>query len=398
MMFTPLYRTLKACVLVRQKPILESMMTLTSPSSSSSCVGEMANNKKRSLESLEEALNGASTVYDHAYSRMKKRIAYLRECETNFNQGQGGANSHKPPRRRLDMALLDFMLAKGRFETAIQWLRDDGELANLVDVEPFETAQNVVQALRKHNLAPAIAWCDEHRAQRAKLGCTLMFQLRVQEMVEMVSAGGENVWADAIKHARKHLATSEAALADSEGLARLTRAMLACLVFGGGGGGLVGNSPAGGGAVPTQYAKLFAPERWDALIERFVHMNHALHALRPASSEPLFTAAVRAGAAALKRADGDVSNAALEDPLRDPHVAELASSLPTAKAGGTRLVCRITGTLMSGDNLPLACPSGHVYGAMGVNAVSERTVDGCFVDPITSAKYHMNDMRRVYIM
>ena len=50
----------------------------------------------------------------------------------------------------------------------------------LVDVHIFEGARGVLEALRAHDCAPALAWCEEHRPRLRKLKSKLEFKLRVQ--------------------------------------------------------------------------------------------------------------------------------------------------------------------------------------------------------------------------
>ena len=104
----------------------------------------------------------------------------------------------------------------------------------------------------------------------------------------------------------------------------------------------------------------------------------------------------------MKRPGGDedtlLGSGSLDDPLRDVNVEFLARQLPVAKAGGSLLVCRITGALMTGDNAPLACPNGNVYGARGVALVQRETHDGAFIDPCTAQRFTDDEMLRVYIM
>lgn len=76
-------------------------------------------------------------------------------------------------------------------------------LQDLADAHIFATCQPVIEALRRHDCAPALQWCETHRARLKKAKSKLEFSLRVQEYVELVRAGNA---ADAIAYARAHLA------------------------------------------------------------------------------------------------------------------------------------------------------------------------------------------------
>ena len=91
----------------------------------------------------------------------------------------------------------------------------------LVDIGLFMEIRRIEDALRNHSCTEALAWCNENKAALRKgkvrigseavairplilaIQCTLEFDLRLQEYIELNRAGKT---LDAIAYSRKHLA------------------------------------------------------------------------------------------------------------------------------------------------------------------------------------------------
>jgi len=56
-----------------------------------------------------------------------------------------------------------------------------------------------------HQTGPCLAWCHENKSKLRKAKSTLEFDVRQQEVVELVRQGRK---LEAVKHARKHLAVA----------------------------------------------------------------------------------------------------------------------------------------------------------------------------------------------
>ena len=51
-----------------------------------------------------------------------------------------------------------------------------------------------------------LAWCHDNKSKLRKMKSSLEFEVRLQELVELIKAGKR---LDAVKHARKHLSSSD---------------------------------------------------------------------------------------------------------------------------------------------------------------------------------------------
>ena len=157
----------------------------------------------------------------------------------------------------------------------------------------FLTAREVEESLGRGELSQCLAWCHDNKSRLRKLKSSLefqvmmmmmmmikiimmIFQVRLQEFLEMVKAGNK---LEAVKHAKKHLCTET----ELEHLSIVQQAM-----------GLLAFPVT---TIIQPYKDLLDKSRWQCLIEQFRHENFRLHQL---SSQCMFTVALQSGLAALK--------------------------------------------------------------------------------------------------
>ena len=245
----------------------------------------------------------------------------------------------------------------------------------LVDTALHGEVAAVAASLRRGDAQPALAWCDEHRARLKKARSALEFRLRLQQFVQLASAGQAGA---AIAHARAHVAPLAAGGAH---LSELQRAM-AHLVFRTG-----ARSPRVASAAPS----------WAALADDFGAEAARVHGLPPVSGVAL---RLQAGLCALNTAHASREGAgggARQDPLADPLLARLAAGLPHSKHVHSRLVCPITQQVMNEDNPPAALPNGHVYSRAALEALAADG-GGTLCCPRTgSGPYDLAALQKVFI-
>lgn len=221
---------------------------------------------------------------------------------------------------RLDRIIVDHLLRDGDHDLANMFANATG-VSHLTDVDFFHAERDVVDALRRRDCAPALSWCDQHRAKLRRMKSRLEFRLRIAQFVELVRADDASA---AVRHARTHLAPW--AHVETAELARV----MACLAF------------RGGDTTCKRYADLFSPKAWDELVDVFRRESHALHAL-PCDS--LLSTHLQAGLSALKVAHvprgGADASTGTGDPLRVPAFRRLSESLPYAKHTHSKLVCAV---------------------------------------------------------
>jgi macrophage erythroblast attacher len=104
--------------------------------------------------------------------------------------------------RRLDTLVVDHLLREGRIDAAEALARDAG-VERLADTEIFRQRGRIVERLREHSTAEALAWCADHRSRLKKVDSDLEFHLHLQNFIELVRAGDT---AAAVAEARANLA------------------------------------------------------------------------------------------------------------------------------------------------------------------------------------------------
>ena len=198
--------------------------------------------------------------------------------------------------------------------------------------------------------------------------------MRLQEFVELVKLGKKM---EAVKHARKHLATDS-----PDQLGNVQKAM-GLLAF-----------PSNTQVDP--YRDMLRDDRWQDLIEQFRAENYRLYQL---SNQSVFAVALQAGLSALKtsqcyRHSIKRNN---ECPVCHPALNKLASPLPFAHCSQSRLICQISGKPLNENNRPMMLPNGFVYGEHALIKMATEN-DGIIVCPRTKEIYPISEVEKVFVM
>lgn len=104
------------------------------------------------------------------------------------------------------------------------------------------------------------------------------------------------------------------------------------------------------------------------------------------------------GLAALKTPEGLRPGANPEDPLQRPAFRTLAADLPFSKHVLSKLLCAVTGQVMSDANPPMVLPNGYVYSQQGIEQLQARSGDGTITCPKTGQTFSADELRRAYIV
>jgi macrophage erythroblast attacher len=366
------YESLKRTARERKKSLdelkgtLKQLKSAAKPSAAQHAVIKELEECRRQLQRLKRKLDDASVTERDDAQRCRARLDYLQAL------GRPARDAHiEWNRQRIDRILVDYMLRFGYLDAAAKLVKQ-GSLANLTDLHVFEGAQIVLASLARHECAKALKWCSDNSARLRKARSRLEFELRVQEFVELVRNGN---MIGAISHARLHL-TPWAGQYPEE-----LQHAVALLAF-------KADTSCG------PYAALLDQHRWVDLIELFKAELFRLHSLPPAS---LLEIHLQPGLSALKTPKSISDGCGTRDPLHLSTYRQLAENLPFAKHVHSKLICALTGEVMSEHNPPMALPNGYVYSEAGLKAMAIVN-EGIVTCPTTGASYQVPDLRRVYIM
>ncbi|KAL5066686.1 hypothetical protein RYX36_017573 [Vicia faba] len=255
---------------------------------------------------------------------------------------------------RLKRILVDYMLRMSYYDTA-ERLAECSNLQELVDIDVFQEAKKVIDALQSKDAAPALAWCAENKSRLKKSKSKLEFQLRLQEFIEMVRAENN---LRAIAYAKKYLAPWGATH-----MKELQR-VLATLAF---------KRDTG----CATYKVLFEAKQWDYLVDQFKQEFCKLYGM---TLEPLLNIYLQAGLSALKTPYCYEDDCTKEDPLSQEAFRKLALPLPFSKQHHSKLVCYITKELMDTENPPQVLPNGYVYSTKALEEMAKKN-NGTIICP-----------------
>lgn len=321
----------------------------------------------RQVQRVKRKLDSVSSAERDEAERCSARLEHLQQLGRPMREEQINWN-----RRRIDRILVDYMLRRGYVRTAEQLVQKDG-IADLTDIHVFQGAQRMLAALDAHSCSEALKWCQAQAARLGKSNSPLEFQLRLQEFIELMRMRDQR---GAITYARRHL-TSWARQYPRD----LQRAA-ALLAF-------------GADTTCEPYASLLSEKRWNELISLFKFELFRLHSL-PVRS--VLEVHLQAGLSALKTLEsGTGARSGRQDPLNLPTYHRLAQGLPFAKHVHSKLVCALTGEVMSEHNPPMALPNGYVYSKSALEKMAAAD-NGTVTCPVTQDKFLLDSLRRVFIM
>ncbi|GMH07920.1 hypothetical protein Nepgr_009760 [Nepenthes gracilis] len=314
------------------------------------------------LQGLKRKLEEGSRIEHLQAQRCRARLDHL-ECVDADNILEWNNT-------RLKRVLVDYMLRMSYYESAIK-LAEVNNIQDLVDIDVFQEARKVIEALHNKEVAPALAWCSDNKSRLKKSKSKLEFQLRLQEFIELVRAENN---LRAIAYARKYLAPWGATH-----MKELQR-VIATLAF-------KSNTDC------ATYKVLFEAKQWDYLVEQFKQEFCRLYGM---TLEPLLNIYLQAGLSALKTPFCYEDDCPKDDPLSQESFRKLASPLPFSKQQHSKLVCYITKELMDTENPPMVLPNGYVYSNKALEEMARKN-NGKITCPRTGLVCNYSDLAKAFI-
>ncbi|XP_057511653.1 protein MAEA homolog [Actinidia eriantha] len=314
------------------------------------------------LQGLKRKLEEGSRTEHLQAQRCRARLDHLESADMD--------NLSEWNNTRLKRILVDYMLRMSYYDTAIK-LVESSNIPDLVDIDVFNEAKKVIDALQIKEVAPALAWCADNKSRLKKSKSKLEFQLRLQEFIELVRTENN---LQAITYARKYLAPWGAT--HMKELQRVT----ATLAF-------------KSSTECATYKVLFEPKQWDYLVEQFKQEFCRLYGM---TFEPLLNIYLQAGLSALKTPFCYEDDCTKEDPLSQESFRKLAQPLPYSKQHHSKLVCYITKELMDTENPPLVLPNGYVYSTKALEEMAKKN-NGKITCPRTGLVCNYTDVVKAYI-
>ncbi|XP_044509224.1 protein MAEA homolog [Mangifera indica] len=321
------------------------------------------------LRSLVSRLQGLKRKLEEG-SRTEHLQAQKCRARLNHLESADAENLSEWNNMRMKRILVDYMLRMSYYDTA-QKLAESCNMQDLVDIDVFQEAKKVIDALQNKEVAPALAWCADNKSKLKKSKSKFEFQLRLQEFIELVRS--ENSLR-AITYARKYLAPWAATH-----MKEFQRVM-ATLAF-------KSNTEC------TTYKVLFEPKQWDYLVDQFKQEFCRLYGM---TLEPLLNIYLQAGLSALNTPYCYEDDCTKEDPLSQESFRKLASPLPYSKQHHSKLVCYITKELMDTENPPQVLPNGYVYSTKALEEMAKKN-DGKITCPRTGLVCNYSDLVKAYI-
>lgn len=314
------------------------------------------------LQGLKRKLEEGNRAENLQAQKCRVRIEHLESADAE--------NMSEWNTTRLKRILVDYMLRMSYYDTAGK-LSECSNLQDLVDIDVFQEAKKVIDALQNKDAAPALAWCADNKSRLKKSKSKLEFQLRLQEFIELVRAESN---LRAIAYAKKYLAPW------AGNHMKELQEVTALLAF-------KRDTPC------AKYKVLFEPKQWDYLVDHFKQEFCKLYGM---TLEPLLNIYLQAGLSALKTPYCYEDDCTKEDPLSQEAFRTLALPLPYSKQHHSKLVCYITKELMDTENPPQVLPNGYVYSTKALEEMAKKN-NGRIICPRTGLVCSYTELVKAYI-
>ncbi|EDV19740.1 uncharacterized protein TRIADDRAFT_32981 [Trichoplax adhaerens] len=275
-------------------------------------------------------------------------------------------------RKRCNRFIVDHLLRQGYYKAAID-LMEESDIEGLCNIEIFTVARKIEASLQANNITLCLNWCIDNRSRLKKIKSTLEFNLRMQEFIELIREGKR---LDAVKYARRHFSNIDSSSCD------LMKRAMGLLAF----------------QIDTNcqpYQDMYDPQRWKMLLRQFRDDIFSLYQLKERS---MFSVILQVGLASLKTPDCyDENKKSLQCPICSSNFNEIARTLPFSHCSHSRLVCRISGEEMNGNNPPMMLPNGMVYSEKALLKLADSN-HGTVICPRTNTSYPFSELKRVFLL
>ncbi|KAK3379809.1 CTLH/CRA C-terminal to lish motif domain-containing protein [Lasiosphaeria ovina] len=328
------------------------------------------------MRGMKRKLSAYADEETRLHRQVDARVAHLRELSGVHTVDDVKYEAWS--RQRLDRLLVDYLLRHG-YNASATSLAEERQMVDLVDIDTFVAMSKIRKSLEDRSVQEALAWCNENKKELRRMHSNLEFMLRCQQFIEMRRAGTPAKMAEAIAHAKKHIAPFNDTYTEE-----------VCNMA-----GLLAHLP---DTKQEPYESLYSLERWTKLADVFVEAHNKLLGL---PSFPLLHTALSSGLSALKTPACHSSTAT-------------SSSRPSHSTSLTTSVCPICSTELNelARNVPYAhhskshvehdlllLPNGRVYGKDRLEeyAVKAGLPPGQVRDLVTGESFTVDKLKKVFI-
>ncbi|KAF4323407.1 hypothetical protein G195_003432 [Phytophthora kernoviae 00238/432] len=412
----------------------------------------------RTLRNLKQSAKSYVVEQQSGLESCAKRARYLETLEDAKIGGDQSGKENNQDKAINDRLIADYLLSQGYLASA-KIIEDTKDIGHLVDHDLHTECQLVLKDLRNHRTATAITWCSQNGTRLRRLQSQLEFHVRRQDFIELVRSHKP---LEAVKYARAYLTPlamqpekqtlRDAAIGEVQ-IAMATLAFEAPATC-----GIVAYEKVFSMDRWLMLEKLFyktfnevygihdPPSLCIAVHAGLSTLNtRTCHLTRDAnlkarlawltegfkqrqegeeigdnedSSNESDEIWFKLSTAHEKKAKRDAATSELTNnssgskkrkhtgaelpvpicPACSEVGSQLCTGLPFAYHPHSRLVCRVTQSVMDEHNPPLVLPNGRVYSKRGIELLTQRSADGMIKCVDTEDVFSPTDVKPVYIL
>ncbi|SBT41030.1 hypothetical protein POVWA2_082700 [Plasmodium ovale wallikeri] len=320
------------------------------------------------LEALKNKVNESKKSLDDYINRLMYRLRYIyfeRDIQLENLKHDFRFESYE---NRINW-LIDGYLARYGFFTSVNIFCKRYKLEYYSDADVYKEYIEIINELKKHNIKPALDWCQKYKSQLKKINSKIESELHLQLVINLIF---ENKFFNAIEYIKK-------TVTQSSGNGHISPDVKFVITY------------IGLNRTSTSLLKTFSEKRWKKIIRLFKKVYSDISGVL---NRPLLELLLKAGISVIK-ADQCGKRKSTKCPTCIDELRNTLSCIPTIQKTKSFLVCPYMNEVMDENNPPFTTPAGHVFSEKAIPLFLKS--EDIFQCPFTEEKYRMDEFSRLFI-
>ncbi|GAW82260.1 hypothetical protein, conserved [Plasmodium gonderi] len=323
------------------------------------------------LEALRNKVMESKVLLDKYVNRLVSRLKYV------YFEGDIQLENLKHDFRfetyenRINWLIDGFLARYGFFDTA-EIFSKRYKLENYSDADVYKEYLEIINELKKHNMKPALEWCQKYKSQLKKIDSNIEAELHLQHIINIIY---ENKFFEAIEYIKKTVPNPD------EHISTDVKYLITYI-------GLYGSNES---QHTIESLKRFNKKRWVKVIKSFQKVYSEITGVL---NKPLLELLLKAGISVVKT-DQCGKKKSTKCPTCIDELKHTINQVPHIQKTKSFLICPYTNEVMDEKNPPFTTPRGHVFSGKAISLFMKS--EGIFQCPITEEKYCIQDLSRLFI-
>ncbi|KMZ79127.1 hypothetical protein PVIIG_05972 [Plasmodium vivax India VII] len=268
--------------------------------------------------------------------------------------------------------LVDGFLSRYGFFDTVEVFTKRYKLGYYSDADVYREYLDIITELKRHNIKPALDWCQKYKSQLKKIDSNVEAELHLQFVISIIC---ENKFFEAIEYIKKSVCKPD------EQISADVKFLVTYI-------GLYGSNEK---RHSTDALRRFKRRRWRKVIKSFQEVYSEITGVL---NKPLLELLLKAGISVVKTEQCGKQKCT-KCPTCIDELRHTIMQVPHIQKTKSFLVCPYTSEVMDEKNPPFTTPAGHVFSEKAISLFVKS--DDVFECPVTAERYRMQDLSRLFI-